>query len=114
MNAQPGPTQQPPAFTPPEIEMPYNPRVVDAAPPPGTEPTPVYAFTSPETGVAYTRGELDQWSRGKVDGRGDTVFFKPGFVCADPWFRLRDRPRDRPRKRQLETERGRVDPRNGF
>lgn len=49
-----------------------------------------YAFISPETGISYTRSELDEWSRGKVNERGDTVFFKPGFVCEDPWFRLRD------------------------
>ncbi|KIX99701.1 uncharacterized protein Z520_04337 [Fonsecaea multimorphosa CBS 102226] len=48
-----------------------------------------YAFTSPQTGISYTSEELEQWSRGKVNARGDKVFFKPGFVSDDPWFRLR-------------------------
>ncbi|OAP56462.1 hypothetical protein AYL99_09641 [Fonsecaea erecta] len=49
-----------------------------------------YAFTSPQTGISYTAAELEEWSRGKVNARGDKVFFKPGFVSDDPWFRLRE------------------------
>ncbi|KIW93851.1 uncharacterized protein Z519_05166 [Cladophialophora bantiana CBS 173.52] len=47
-------------------------------------------FTSPETGMSYTSEELDEWTRGKINERGDKVYFKPGFVCDDPWFRLRN------------------------
>ncbi|EXJ67708.1 uncharacterized protein A1O5_09054 [Cladophialophora psammophila CBS 110553] len=47
-------------------------------------------FTSPETGISYTSEELDEWTRGKINERGDKVYFKPGFVYNDPWFRFRN------------------------
>ncbi|OCT47192.1 hypothetical protein CLCR_02693 [Cladophialophora carrionii] len=49
----------------------------------------ICVFTSPETGISYTKQELDEWSRGKLNDQGDKVYFKPGFVDADPWSRLR-------------------------
>ncbi|KAJ9610764.1 hypothetical protein H2200_005541 [Cladophialophora chaetospira] len=48
-----------------------------------------YAFTSPQTEIAYTRQELQELMNGKVNERGDKVYFKPGFVDEDPWSRLR-------------------------
>lgn len=50
---------------------------------------PIYAFSSPISNTYYTREDLDAWARGKVNGNGDTVYFKPGFVSNDPWARLR-------------------------
>ncbi|ETI25470.1 hypothetical protein G647_02243, partial [Cladophialophora carrionii CBS 160.54] len=53
-----------------------------------------FVFTSPQTGISYTNQELDEWSRGKLNDQGDKVYFKPGFVDADPWSRLRAGRRD--------------------
>jgi hypothetical protein len=53
-------------------------------------PTPAYAFSAPSTDTHYTRAELDEWARGRPNRHGDLVFFKPGFVCDDPWARHRD------------------------
>ena len=50
-----------------------------------------YAFASPISNTYYTRAELEEWAKGKVNENGDTVYFKPGFVCEDPWARLRDK-----------------------
>lgn len=52
------------------------------------------AFTSPDGQTTYTRSELDELARGKPNSNGDLVFFKPGFVSEDPWFRLRSRKGD--------------------
>jgi hypothetical protein len=51
---------------------------------------PRYAFISTQTGISYTRAELDEWQNGKVNKRGDKVYFKPGFVDEDPWARLKN------------------------
>ncbi|KAI1617262.1 hypothetical protein EDD36DRAFT_462117 [Exophiala viscosa] len=56
-----------------------------------TPQPPSYAFTSPISNTYYTRTDLEEWARGKVNANGDTVFFKPGFVSDDPWARLRDK-----------------------
>jgi hypothetical protein len=48
-----------------------------------------FMFTSPQTGISYTKQELEEWARGKINGQGDKVYFKPGFVDDDPWSRLR-------------------------
>lgn len=53
--------------------------------------TPIYAFTSPISNTYYTRSDLDEWARGKINANGDTVYFKPGFVSDDPWARHRDK-----------------------
>ncbi|OAL36463.1 hypothetical protein AYO20_04359 [Fonsecaea nubica] len=73
-----------------------NPSVPDRstplpAPPPllHQQPQTNYAFVSPETGISFTPEELEELSRGKINARGDRVFFKPAFVADDPWFRLR-------------------------
>ncbi|KIV79847.1 hypothetical protein PV11_07392 [Exophiala sideris] len=56
-----------------------------------TPQPPTYAFTSPISNTYFTRTDLEELARGKVNANGDTVFFKPGFVSDDPWARLRDR-----------------------
>ncbi|KIW80699.1 hypothetical protein Z517_07315 [Fonsecaea pedrosoi CBS 271.37] len=60
-----------------------------APPLPHQQPQTNYAFVSPETGISFTPEELEELSRGKINARGDRVFFKPAFVADDPWFRLR-------------------------
>jgi hypothetical protein len=61
----------------------------EMGPPLSTPQDPSYAYVSPETGVSYTAQELNEWGRGKINEHGDKVYFKPGFVIDDPWFRLR-------------------------
>ncbi|EXJ88031.1 hypothetical protein A1O1_04958, partial [Capronia coronata CBS 617.96] len=48
-----------------------------------------YAFSYPATNTFYTRAQLNEWAQGKVNARGDTVYFRPNFVSDDPWARLR-------------------------
>ena len=69
--------------------LPNKPQSNAAAAPSLAQNQPAYAFTSPQTGISYTRQELEEWTRGKVNERGDKVYFKPGFVAEDPWSRLR-------------------------
>ncbi|KIW66104.1 hypothetical protein PV04_08308 [Phialophora macrospora] len=52
----------------------------------------IFMFTSPQTGISFTKQELDEWARGKINEQGDKVYFKPGFVDDDPWSRLRKNP----------------------
>ncbi|KAK5464748.1 hypothetical protein LTS15_001310 [Exophiala xenobiotica] len=54
-----------------------------------SDQAPVYAFASPISNTYYTRSDLDEWARGKINANGDTVYFKPGFVSDDPWARNR-------------------------
>ncbi|KAL2408603.1 hypothetical protein ABEF93_005443 [Exophiala dermatitidis] len=99
---------QPPAQSQAEAQLgdnndaqpPYpQPAPDEAASVPGMPPTPSersysthgtsYAFSAPNSNTFYTRAELDEWARGKVNARGDVVYFKPAFVSDDPWARLR-------------------------
>ncbi|KIW24060.1 uncharacterized protein PV07_09797 [Cladophialophora immunda] len=72
-----------------EPHLPTPPQLSSSSASLSAQPETSYAFTYPRTGVSYTSQELDAWSRGKTNERGDKVFFKPGFVSDDPWFRLR-------------------------
>ncbi|KAJ4609879.1 hypothetical protein HRR85_006152 [Exophiala dermatitidis] len=99
---------QPPAQSQAEAQLgdnndgqpPYpQPALDEAASVLGMPPTPSersysthgtsYAFSAPNSNTFYTRAELDEWARGKVNARGDVVYFKPAFVSDDPWARLR-------------------------
>ncbi|KIX03439.1 uncharacterized protein Z518_06991 [Rhinocladiella mackenziei CBS 650.93] len=53
-----------------------------------------YVFTSPVSNTYYTRTDLEEWARGKVNANGDTVYFKPGFVSIDPWARNRGKDKE--------------------
>ena len=69
--------QQPAADSGPVTEPPFP-----------TEQHSVYVFASPQTGIPYTKQDLEELARGRIDERGDRVYFKPGFVDDDPWSRL--------------------------
>ncbi|EXJ86796.1 hypothetical protein A1O3_03750 [Capronia epimyces CBS 606.96] len=63
----------------------------DSIPPTPLQPREqlAYMFTNPATNRFYTRTDLNDWAQGKVNARGDMVYFKPAFISDDPWARLR-------------------------
>jgi hypothetical protein len=46
-------------------------------------------YTNPVTGISFTHQELNDLRFGKVNEKGDLVYFKPSFVDLDPWAKLK-------------------------
>jgi hypothetical protein len=51
-------------------------------------------YTNPVTGISFTHAELEELAYGKVNKHGIKVYFKPGFVNDDPWWRLKERRKE--------------------
>jgi hypothetical protein len=57
--------------------------------------TPHTSYISPSnTSYQLTASELNALRAGRPNARGDTVFFKPGFVDENPWKRLHEMARE--------------------
>lgn len=64
-------------------------------------------YSNPETGISFTRRQLDEYAKGKEevlpDGSRRKVFFRPSFVEDDLWNRWDGQVKAR---EKLESERG--------